>query len=165
MQLGDAGIGDDSRDHRLLERAGGDDDVLRLDGSVGVVARNPSPLRSSFGHRDPGADRQVPVPGEADEVIGHRFLRREDIGVKLGELGIGEAVMPGRAIGDQAVPAPAPPAFRDPVAFEDEVGNALLLQMGRGGNPRLPAADDKGMDGFGHAVGPPCEKVSTVDIF
>ncbi|MNN40429.1 hypothetical protein D3C81_1545040 [compost metagenome] len=51
--------------------------------------------------------------------------------------------MPGRAIGDQRIPAPGAPGFGDAIALQDEVRNAKLGQVLAHGHAGLTGSDDK----------------------
>ena len=84
--------------------------------------------------------------GIGGEIIRHLVARSEAVGFDAGDEQVGEAVVPGGAVGVQRVPALRAPAFSDAVAFQDEVRPAALAELGAHHQAGLAAADDQGYD-------------------
>lgn len=138
----------DRRDHRALERTGGhhhlegfDHPVAGVHGearAVGVTHHLPD--------FDAGADRCVELAGVGFEVVGHLLLAGKGIGVQAFELQAGKAVVPGRAVGHQRIPAPGAPGFGDTVAFQHQVRHAQAAQVFAHGHAGLAGAHYKRID-------------------
>jgi len=159
VQLMDPGaLGHERRDDRALERAGRGDQVGGVYRAVGSLDPEAGPV--GMAERtldlDAAADRCCDLGGIGGEVVGDPVLRREGVGVQVGELEAGEPVMPGRAVGDQRIPSLRPPPLGDPPAFEDQVRHVVAAQVLARGDPRLSAADDQRLHLFDcHAPFPP----------
>ena len=97
---------------------------------------------------DAAAQRRGYLLGVLDKIIGYPLLVREGIGIDAGELQPGKPVMPGRAVGDEAVPSLRAPALGDPAALEDEVRDAPRAQVLAHGDARLASADNEHVDFF-----------------
>ena len=127
MHLRDAGaVGDDPREDRALEGAGGGDDVLGLERALRGLDPEAGPAvqpRHRL-HLDAAADRGAEPLGVGGEIVRDRLLRGEGLGVAV-ERHAGEAVVPGRAVRDQRIPSSAAPALGDAVPLQHEVGNAV----------------------------------------
>ncbi len=148
MDLGDAGIlRDQRRDDRLLKGAGGDDDVIGLDGALrgGDGETGASGIAAQLGHLDAAADGGGDLFGIGDEVIGDLFLGHEGVGGGV-ELHAGKAVMPGGTVGDQRIPPLGAPAFGDPAALEHQMRDTGAAQMLAHGDACLAGTDDKRVD-------------------
>ena len=115
-----------------------------------VSARKPVPpaLPAQRRHRDAGADGRGDPFGVADEIVDHLVAAGEAVRVDAGDRQAGQPVVPGGAVGVQAIPALRAPAFGDAVAFEDEVGEAALAQLLAHGQAGLAGADDERFDCF-----------------
>jgi hypothetical protein len=72
------------------------------------------------------------------EVVGHLVLAGEGVGVEV-EFQAREAVVPGRAVGDQRVPAAGAPGLGDAVALQYQVRHASLLRCSLMATPAWPA--------------------------
>src|SRR5258708_30341114 len=92
-------------------------------------------------HFHAGADRRFKLLRISDEIVRDLLLRREGVGVKVGELEIGETIVPGGAIGNQRIPASRAPALGDTSAFQHEMRHAKLAQMFAHGDAGLTGAD------------------------
>ncbi len=130
------------RDRRLLEGAGGGDDVpgLYLSRRCFNGETGPADILFDGRHLDAGTDRCAEFFGIGDEVIGNALLVRKAIGVG-GEFEAGKPVMPGWAIGNERVPAFRTPTFGNPATLEDQMRDAGLGQMLAHRHTGLPGAD------------------------
>ena len=131
------------RHDRPLESAGGGDDVLRLDDAIGGLDAEAVTRAGDALHLDAGADRCLDHLGIGDEIVGDLLLRGEGIVFQAGKGHAGETVVPGGAVGDEAVPAGGAPAFGDAVLFEHQMGHAALAEMFAHGDAGLAGADDE----------------------
>jgi hypothetical protein len=77
-----------------------------------------------------------------DEIFDELVLGREDVLGHGFDPAAGQAVMPGRAVGAQRVPARGAPAFRNPALFQNHMADAKIAQMLAQRDPRLARADD-----------------------
>ena len=102
-------------------------------------------------HLDAGAHGGLQLFHVGFEVVGHAFLGRKGFRRNAFECEAGKPVMPGRAVGDQGVPALRTPAFGDAVAFQHDMRHAHQRQVFAHGDAGLACADDQGVDFFdGH---------------
>ena len=145
------------RDHRHLERPRGRDHVAGLDHALGrfhrearpaLVARDPPDLHA-------GAHGRLDLADIVLEVVGHLVLAGKAVAVAL-ELQARKAVMPGRPVGHQRVPAPRAPGLGDALALQHQVLYAKLAQVFAGRDAGLPGTDHERVDGLNvscHGVG------------
>jgi hypothetical protein len=143
-------LADDARRDGDLERAGRRDHVAGGDGALAGLdeeARGALPPRHGA-HLDAGADRGIEAAREGAEVVGHLVLGGELVWSDAGDLHVGEAVVPGGAVGDQGVPAAVAPAIGDVRLLQDDVGDAQAGEMGARGDAGLAGADDHDLSGF-----------------
>ena len=91
-------------------------------------------------------DGRIDLLGVALQVVGDLVLGGEAIG-RAAEFQAGEAVMPGRAIGDQRIPARAAPVLRNAVALQHHMLHTVPAQVLAHGDAGLTGADDQ-RDGF-----------------
>ena len=136
------------RDDAALEWSGGGHDIGgldRTDGGFGVEA-GAVRLAVQRGHGDAAADGGGDLGGVGGEIVRHLVARGEAVGVNAGDEEVGEAIVPGGAVGVQRVPAFRAPAFSDAVAFQYDVRPAALAELGTHHQAGLAAADDQGFD-------------------
>ena len=148
MHLGDARVQrDQRRDDRVLERAGGDDDVIGLDHALrgGDAEAGAAGIAAQFLDLDAAADRGGDLFGVGCEIIGDLVLGDEGVGGTV-EFHAGKAVMPGGAVGDQRIPPLGAPAFGDAAALEHQMRDTGAAQMLAHGDACLAGADDKRVD-------------------
>ena len=128
---------------RALEGTRCGDDVFRLDHAVGGLDAEDVSLLAHGPDLDAAADRRLDLLRIGDEVVGHLFLGGEGVVVEAGKGQAGEAVVPGRAVGNEAFPAGGAPAFGDTGFFENEMGKAASAEVLAHRNARLTGADDE----------------------
>ncbi|SUC74120.1 Uncharacterised protein [Pseudomonas aeruginosa] len=92
----------DRRDHRTLERAGGGDHAVGLDGPGGGFhgEAGAADIAHHLPHLDAGTDRRVEFLRVGLEIGRHLVLAGETVGIDV-EFHSREAVVPGRAVGHQ----------------------------------------------------------------
>ncbi|MNN41141.1 hypothetical protein D3C81_1552410 [compost metagenome] len=136
------------RDHRALERAGGDHHLLRFDHPVAGLHSETRAIAVAhhLGDIDAGADRRVERAGVGFEVIGNLVLAGEGVRVQAFEFQAREAVVPGRAVGDQRIPAASAPGFGNALALQHQVRHAQAAQVFTHGHTGLPGANYKRID-------------------
>ena len=144
------GGGDDVRDRGALERAGGGHHVSGLDHARrgGYLEAGAPDMALHLLHFDAGTHRGVEHFDIGLEVVGHALLGREGFGGDALEFQAGEAVVPGRAVGDQRVPALRTPALGDAAALQHDMRHAHQGQVFAHGDAGLASADYQGVDGF-----------------
>ena len=149
VHLHDAGVWwHQRRDDAALERSGGSNDIGGLNradrgfGAEAGVVR----LAVQCGHLDAAADGGGDVGGVGGEIVRHLVARGEAVGIHAGDNKIRETVVPSRAVGVQRIPALRAPAFRDAVAFQDQVRLAALAELRAHHQAGLAATDDQGFD-------------------
>ena len=146
MHLHDARrLGHQIGNDRALEGASGDNHIGGLDPPLRGFGDKAGAICASCQakHLDPFSDRGIDLPGIGHEIVGNRLLAGKAVGVDALELQVGEAVMPGRTVCNQRIPAFRPPAFRNPVPFDNQMLHALPAQMVAHCDTGLPAADDQ----------------------
>lgn len=138
--------GGDRRDHRPLEGAGGrhhpiglDHPRRRLDGK----ARAPA-VAQHLAHFNAGADRRVDFLRIGFEVVRHLVLGGKAVGVD-GKLQPREAVVPGRPVGHQRIPAASAPGLGHPAAFQYQVRHPEGAQVFAHGHAGLARANHQGI--------------------
>ncbi|MNZ86929.1 hypothetical protein D3C78_1057730 [compost metagenome] len=137
----------DRRDHRTLEGTGCHHHLVGLDHALrGFDGKaRPTAVALDLLHIHAGAYRCVELAGIGFEVIGDLFLAGKGVRVQALELKSREAVVPGRAVGHQRIPAPRTPGFGDAVALKNQVRDAQSAQVFTHGHAGLTGADDKGI--------------------
>ena len=143
MQLGNAGkLRSDGRDHRALERPGGHHHLVGLDQAHGGLHRKARATFVAFDleHFDTGTNGRVDLLGIGLEVGRHLILAGEGVGIQAFEFQAREAVVPGRAVGHQRVPATGAPGFGDAVAFQHQVLHPEAAQVLTHGHAGLTGA-------------------------
>ncbi|MNZ89007.1 hypothetical protein D3C78_1079100 [compost metagenome] len=146
MNLRDAGdLWGNRRNGRTLERTGGDHHMPGLDhairgfnGETGTVG-----IAFDFLHVHAGTDRRVELAGVGFEVLSHLLFPGEGIRVQTVEFQPREAVVPGRAVGYQRIPATGAPGFGDTIALHNEVRHTELAQVFTHGHAGLAGANNK----------------------
>ncbi|MNZ48873.1 hypothetical protein D3C78_666260 [compost metagenome] len=135
----------DRRNHRALERASGNHDIFCFDHSIGGFhgEARATDITLYLGHLDAGAYRGVEFFRVGFEVIGHLVFAGEGIGIEAVEFQAREAVVPGRAIGNQRIPTTGAPGFGDTVALYHQVRHAESAQVFAHGHTGLPGAHYK----------------------
>ncbi|CDX30149.1 hypothetical protein MPLSOD_120258 [Mesorhizobium sp. SOD10] len=146
MDLQDAGSGgNERRDDGNLERPGRGHDAVGFDHAIrSLDAKSRTadiPLHQLDLHA--AADRRVDLLGVSDEIVGDLLLGRKAVGTRHGKLHARKPVMPGRAVGDEGVPALRTPALGDPAALENEMRHPAFAKMLAHGHPGLATADNE----------------------
>ncbi|MNH08671.1 hypothetical protein D3C79_680950 [compost metagenome] len=136
------------RDHRALERAGGDHHLLRFDHPVAGLHGETRAVAVThhLGDIDTGADRRVELAGVGFEVVGDLVLASEGVRGQALEFQAREAVVPRRAVGHQRVPAAGAPGFGNALALQHQVRHAQAAQVFTHGHTGLPGANYKRID-------------------
>ena len=144
-----------------LERAGRGDNVLGLDLSFRRVDQKGASIRGSGRVRDfhAGADGGVHLACVFDQIVCNTLFAGEFVGSAAIELKVGKAIVPGRAIGHQRIPAARAPCFGNTVFFKDEVFDAVIAEMFAHGDSGLAASDHKGVYFFNRHVLHPFSQV------
>ncbi len=133
------------RDHRALERTGGDHHMPRFDHpgtGVDSEARTVGIALDAL-HVDPGADRCIEFFRIGFEVVRDLLLGGKGVRVQAGKFQARKAVVPRRAIGNQRIPAPGAPRFGDPVALQHQVRHPKLAQVLTHGHAGLTGTHNK----------------------
>ncbi len=149
MNLGDrCHFRRDGRDDGALEGPGGDYHIGGFDQAVRRINGETRATDSALdlAHLHPGANRRIEFAGIGFEVLGHLVLGGKGIGIQAGEFEPGKSVMPGRAVGDQRIPARRAPGLGDAVALDHQVRHALAAQMFTHGDAGLAGAYYKRID-------------------
>ncbi|MNM91050.1 hypothetical protein D3C81_1033380 [compost metagenome] len=134
----------DRRDHRTLERAGGGHHAVGFDDAGGGFDRKAGPpgVAHHLPHLDAGADRRIKLLRIRLEISCHVVLAGEAVGVDV-KCHAREAVVPGRAVGHQRVPAPGAPAFGNAIALQHQVRHAEFAQVLAHGDACLAGTHDQ----------------------
>ena len=148
----------DGRNDRGLERPGRRDHIGRLDRPLRGFGAKTRPARGAGDLQDlgPAADGRADPFGIGDEIIGHPVLAGKSIGGDVGEVHARKAVMPGRAIGHQRIPAFRSPAFGNAVPFKNKVRDPVAAQMLAHRDSGLPGAHDQHLGPFDCHTSSPC---------
>ena len=138
----------DGGNQRALKRSRRDDYTVGFERTVRgldnetLVAR----IAHHFLHFDARADRRVEFLCIGDEVIRDLILRREAIGIDLGELQIRETIVPRGSIGNQRIPASRAPPLGDARALQHDMRHADVAQMFAHRHAGLTGADHERVD-------------------
>ena len=146
VDLLDAADGRRNRwDDRALERTGGDHHVPGFDQPGTGVDREARTIAIALHalHFDPCADRCIEFFRIGFEVVRHLLLGGKGVRVKACEFQARKAVMPGRTIGDQRIPAPCAPRFGDTVALQHQVRHPKFAQVLTRGHAGLTGTHNK----------------------
>ncbi|MCY1436650.1 hypothetical protein D9M71_527810 [compost metagenome] len=135
-------LGGDRRDDRALERTGGGHHTIGLDHALGGFNPEARPIGVAYHplHFHAGADGSVELLRIGFEIVRHLFFRGEGVGIEV-EFQAREAVVPGRAIGNQRIPTPGTPGFGDTVALQNQVRHAESAQVFAHRHTGLTGAD------------------------
>ena len=133
-------IGNDRREDGTLERSRRRHDEACVDDAVGRlhVEAGPPDVPRHRRHLDPAPDRRADLLRVGDEVVRDLVLRGEGIGIEVDELQTGEAVVPGRSVRDEGIPALRAPALGDAVPLQDEVRDTLAPRCSLIARPAWP---------------------------
>ncbi|MCY1214686.1 hypothetical protein D9M72_265110 [compost metagenome] len=137
----------DRRNGRTLERAGGGHHAVGFDDAGGGFDRKAGPpgVAHHLPHLDAGADRRIKLLRIRLEISCHVVLAGEAVGVDV-KCHAREAVVPGRAVGHQRVPAPGAPCLGNTVALQDEVRHPESAQVLTHRHASLAGADNECVD-------------------
>ncbi len=129
----------------MLEGAGGGDDALGVDLAFRGLDPEPGGVGPALGleHLDTGADRRAHHLGIFDKVVRDPVFRDELVRRVALELEVREAIVPGRTVGHERIPAPGPPGFGDPVLLQNQMGNAVFSKVFAQSDPGLATADNQ----------------------
>ena len=128
-----------------MERTGGGDHTGGFDHAFGGFDGEPgaTDIALDLQHIDAGADRGVEFFRVGFEVIGHPLFRGKAVRAQVVECQAGKAVVPGRAIGHQRIPAAGAPAFGDAVTFQHQMRHTQFAQVLAHGHTRLTGAHNQ----------------------
>lgn len=146
VDLRDAADGWRNRwDHRALERTGGDHHMARFDqpGTGDDAEARAVGITLDALHVDPGADRRIEFFRIGFEVVRHLLLGGKGVRVQACEFQAREAVVPGRTIGNQRIPASRAPRLRNTVALQHQVRHPEFAQVLTHGHAGLTGTHNK----------------------
>ena len=92
---------------------------------------------------DPATDGRIDLFGIVHEIIRDLFLGGEGAGINAGKFQPRKPVMPGRAVGDQGIPAPCAPAFGNAGTLQHQMRHALIAEVFAHRHPGLTATHHK----------------------
>ena len=143
-------LGHDGRDERELERSGRDHNIGRLDHTVGGFGAKARSVGLVFHrhHLDAATDWCVDLLCVRFEVLHDSVLGSKAVGIDVRKAHVRKPVVPCRTVGNERVPAFAPPTLRDPVPLDNEVANTVFAQMLAHCQAGLATADDERVDDF-----------------
>ena len=138
----------DGRDHWPLKRPGGRYDPLRFNHPLRGVDTKARPSDEAFGAENlhPGTDRRIEAAGIGGKIVCHLLFADKAVCRAVREHHPREPIVPGRAVGDQRIPASAAPGLGNTLLFQHQVGDIQPGQMLAHGDARLPRADHQGID-------------------
>ena len=132
-----------ARDDRRVITARGDDDLIGAElASAGLHQITALRSRADALYRDALTGGSVDTADEAVEVVDDFLALHEPVRVVPG-IGVAwQGALPVRRHQAEGIPALGAPAMGEAVLFQQQMVDALLLQVVAGGQTGLPAADD-----------------------
>ena len=149
MNLLDPGTpGNESGNDRFLESPGGGNYKIGFNGTLrclyaeaGTAVILPDRL-----DLDAAADGSLDLFGIGHERIRDLFLGYEGLRIVARKFQARIAIVPGRTIGNETIPALRTPAFGDPAPFKNQVVHTALAQVAAHGQSRLACAHNECFD-------------------